>query len=287
MTGQHPYDQAAVALLTRHEKESVIAPALHQTPGMQVRSVSSIDTDLFGTFSGEIERPDPPAETAIRKARCAIEVSGEPRGLASEGTFGPHPKGLIVPAGLEILAFIDDEIGIELTVKDLTVDTNFAHLRTAGLDERTERFLVKAGFGPHAMIVRPNVDGSSPVLVKGVTDRLRLRDAATRCARVSPDGLARIETDMRANHNPTRMLHISRVARMLATRLTCRCPDCETPGYGIVDATRGLPCRVCATPTEWIAAEIEGCPRCPRRRTRPRTDGLTKADPRHCPTCNP
>ena len=70
---------------------------------------------------------------------------------------------------------------------------------------------------------------------------------------------------MRADRNPTRTRHIPRLAKRLAARLTRRCPDCGTPGYGAVAAERGLPCAA------W----------------RPRYDGLRATDPAHCARCNP
>jgi hypothetical protein len=83
------------------------------------------------------------------------------------------------------------------------------------------------------------------------------------------------------------MRHIARLAKRLAARLTRRCPDCGTPGYGAVAAERGLPCAACAAPTDWVAALVDGCARCARRRPRPRDDGLRATGPAHCARCNP
>jgi hypothetical protein len=92
---------------------------------------------------------------------------------------------------------------------------------------------------------------------------------------------------MRAHHNPTRMRQIALLARRLARRLHARCPACTTPGWGRIDVRRGLPCEACGTPTDWIAAEIHGCPRCQHREHRPRPDALRSVDPARCPRCNP
>jgi hypothetical protein len=56
------------ALATKHGKESIFSPAFAEI-GILV-SVAVIDTDQFGTFSGEIERQGSPRETAERKARA-------------------------------------------------------------------------------------------------------------------------------------------------------------------------------------------------------------------------
>jgi hypothetical protein len=47
-------------------------------------------------------------------------------------------------------------------------------------------------------------------------------------------------------------------------------------------AERGLPCAACAAPTDWVAALVDGCARCARRRPRPRDDGLRATDPAQC-----
>ena len=93
---------------------------------------------------------------------------------------------------------------------------------------------------------------------------------------------------MRADRNPTRMRSaFARLAKRLDARLTRRCPDRGTPGYGAVAAERGLPCAACAAPTDWVAVLVDGCARCARRRPRPRDDGRRATDPAHCARCNP
>ncbi|GAA1077740.1 DUF6671 family protein [Nocardiopsis metallicus] len=285
MSGTHPYRGTPVALATKHAKEHVLAPALARAPGLRV-SVPELDTDRLGTFTGEIERPAPARETALLKARLGIEASGLPRGLASEGSFGPHPQVPFVPVGLEILAFVDHDLGIEVVEQRLSEHTNFAHTTASALDQQTERFLASARFGEHALIVRPNAGDTNDGLQKGIVSREELAEAIRRCAHASEDGLAFVETDMRAHHNPTRMRQIALLARRLADRLSALCPACAAPGYGTVDTRPGLPCSACRTPTARIAVEVQGCARCEHRRPRP-VAGARAADPGECPYCNP
>lgn len=287
MTKPHPYAGLPVALATKHDKQSAIAPALARTPGLRVIVPDDLDTDRLGTFTGEIERPAPPRETALLKAQMGIEATGLPRALASEGAFGPHPQAFLIPAGLELLAFIDVELDVEVVEARLSRETNFAHLTAAALDAHTVAFLRRVGFPDHALVARPNAGESDGTLAKGIARRDQLAVAIKRCVRASADGLARLETDMRAHHNPTRMRQIALLTRRLAARLTTTCPACGAPGYGTVETERGLPCATCTTPTEWIAVEIDGCTRCQHHTRRSRSDRLTAADPAHCPRCNP
>ena len=286
----HPYAGAAVALATKHQKQDAIAPALGAVPGLRVVVAQGLDTDALGTFTGEIPRPGPPSQTALTKARLGMRALGVARGVASEGSFGPHPELGFVAVGVELLAFIDDELGIELVEQRLCEQTNFAHLETGALDVRTESFLERVGFPAHALIVRanrPQGDDAPGPLYKGVSDLAVLRRAIAQCAAASSDGQARLETDMRAHKNPTRMGEIALLAAALGRRLAQTCVACGAPGFGLVGVERGLRCCLCARPTELVACELDGCARCGHSERRPRSDGLDCADPACCEHCNP
>jgi hypothetical protein len=81
----HPYHGLPVVLATKHGKERVIGPPLARSPGLRLVP-TAIDTDQFGTFTGEIERTGTPRETALAKAKFGVEISGLPRAIASEGS---------------------------------------------------------------------------------------------------------------------------------------------------------------------------------------------------------
>ena len=52
-------------MATKHDKGQLIAPCFDEILAMRVEEVL-VDTDLLGTFSGEIERVGTPLETAIK-----------------------------------------------------------------------------------------------------------------------------------------------------------------------------------------------------------------------------
>ncbi|MFE1248690.1 DUF6671 family protein [Streptomyces sp. NPDC058766] len=288
--GAHPYHGVKAAMATRHGKEQVVAPALATAVGIDLVLAKDVDTDQLGTFTGEIPRRlGTPVETAVRKAELALESTGLTCAVASEGSFGPHPMAPWLACGQEHLVFLDTERALRVT-EQKTTETNFAHHTTSGLDQTTEAFLDSIGFGPHAVIVRPHTpadDTPTQPLYKGIQDRTRLRQTITECAAASACGRARLETDMRAHVNPTRMHQIGLLAGTLAARLATLCPACAAPGYGIVGRERGLPCKLCGTPTDWHRVVLYGCVLCPQHSTHPRADGLTHTDPAHCPSCNP
>ncbi len=289
MTGsgenRHPYHGQRAVLSTKHGKERVVAPALMAGVGLVVEVADNLDTDALGTFTGEIPRVGTMREVAVRKARLGMAAARLPLGLASEGSFGPHPLVPFVPGDRELLVLVDDQLGIEVAEEALSMDTNFAH-RTATERDDLGEFLRRVRFPSHGLIVRPSAGPKEP-LFKGITTVPALREALERCARASDDGLAHVETDMRAHMNPMRQAVIGDLAQRLGRRLRARCSRCGAPGWGRVDVIRGLPCELCGFETDEVREEVEGCPRCDLRLTRPRSDGRTHVKAENCPVCNP
>jgi len=114
MMHQSRYASRHVALLTQHGKEQVISPVLESGLGCRVELVTGFDTDLLGTFTGEARRPGTQLDAARRKARKGMELSGAGLGIASEGSFGPDPFTGMMPWNVELLVWIDEELGIEV-----------------------------------------------------------------------------------------------------------------------------------------------------------------------------
>ena len=290
MTPIHPYGGRSAVLATMHRKERAVAPAFVQALGLNVVATTDVDTDTLGTFSGETPRRGTMLETALAKARLGMQATGLRLGIATEGSFGPHPEIPFLPAGIEVMVFVDADSGLTIQETSVVERTNFAHRVTApGEDTDTDMnaYLVQVGFPAHGLIVRPNAAHSHAALRKGIVDRADLDQAVAEAAAASADGRACIETDMRAHLNPTRMAMLAKLATQLALRLAARCPACAAPGWGRIDTTPGLPCQECSTPTAMIATEVFGCSSCGHRESRARSDGLLMAPPGRCPQCNP
>lgn len=283
---RHPYAGRRAVLTTMHGKEAAIAPAMLSQLGLIISPTVGLDTDQLGTFSGEIPRDGTMLSVAVRKARLGMSAAGASLGLASEGSFGPHPGIPFIPAGIELLVFIDDDSGMVVHEGFIAEATNFDHLAVSPGDT-LESFLGRIGFPTHGVIVRPNDDQSTAALTKGIVKWDHLTRAIAEAAAASRDGRARLETDMRAHFNPTRMQSLATLADRLARRLATLCPNCGSPGFGQTDTRAGLPCGTCGTPTEMIAAAVFGCPACDHTQERPRSDGLQRAPAQDCSECNP
>jgi hypothetical protein len=277
------YAGRGAALATKHDKLPLIAPALGVI-GLDV-VVAAVDTDRLGTFTGEIPRPGPPLETAVAKARLGMGATGTPLGLASEGSIGPHPASPLLVVDVEIVVLVDDDRDVVVWAVATGTDVVAAAQAVepgqdlTGLPDRFD-------LPEHAAIVRPN-QGLPPPVLKGLRRLADIEAAVAACAAASPDGRARVETDLRAHVCPSRRPVIRLAAERLAERLAARCPVCASPGWGPVDAVRGIPCAWCATPVDAVRAEIDGCPACGHRAERAVVARGVTADPGRCPRCNP
>ena len=277
------YADRTVALLTRHGKERVIGPSLEAGLGALLRLDDGYDTDSLGTFTRDVPRPLGQRETATRKALIAIERSGLPLGLGSEGVFGPDPYTGFLPWNLEMVVMVDRERDI-VVVGTAQGPATFAHLESDDWGE-VAGFATERGFPAQQLVVRPEGQ-DDPRIRKGIDSWSALAAAFDAAQRESRDGQVFVETDGRAFANPERMTRIGEAAADLVARLCSRCPACGTPGFAPVDRIRGLPCAACGEPTRDVLEEIHGCLKCDCRIVRPASPRL-HADPAHCDQCNP
>lgn len=268
---------------TRHGKQHQFAPPFAEILGAVVVTPPDLDTDRFGTFSGERPRETTAIDAARAKARLAMSVTGLPRALATEASYGLMPA-LGWHGHEEIAIFVDDVVGIEVLEGHRSpVIPGFAQT-VSGAEEIPPDLL--AGLPDQALIVRPA--GPAPGaqgIVKGITDVDALRDALAAAAVLGAGGRAVVEPDLRAHHNPTRREVLSSLAYRLACRIATGCPACDCPGFGRVETTTGLPCLACGGPTPLPCNEIHSCGACGH--TISRSLATTAADPAMCPDCNP
>lgn len=270
---------------TCHGKEQVIQFAFQDT-GIRWRYDSGLDTDQFGTFSGEVPRTRSMKETALIKARTALQTTGCEIAIASEGSFGPHPSFPWVVCDMELLVLIDARHGWTFTEELIRFETNYAQITTSDA-ERLHHFARRAHFPSHALILRPKGWEPGQPIFKGITTESDLLEAWNTCRQLGEDTEVVVETDMRAHLNPTRMGVIEDLAHQLASSLRSKCPKCQLPGFTQRESVPGLPCSCCERPTAILLYAVLVCPHCEHKDQYPRSDGRQWADPGHCQYCNP
>lgn len=272
-------------LATKHHKEKVIAPILKEL-GIQVIVPPDFDTDLFGTFTREVERAGNQLAAARLKAEKALDVTGETLAIASEGTFSPHPVIPFIACNREVVILLDKTNELEIVGQEFSTETNYSHKVIKSVPE-ADAFAAQFGFPEHGLVViiDPLSQGNAGI-IKGITSKDQLLEAVTFALNKSPDGKAHIETDMRALYNPTRMKNIAKATHDLIRKINNLCPKCSCPGFDLIERKKGLRCAWCNLPTESTLALIYKCKKCDFIEETLFPDGLT-SDPSQCMYCNP
>jgi hypothetical protein len=272
-----------LVIATKHGKERVIAPIVEKELNVKCFVSLDLDTDLLGTFSGEIERKNDPITSARNKCFMAMELTNCDIAIASEGSFGPHPSLFFIPADDEILVLIDKKNGLEIIVRELNTETNFN-----GSDIKTEEellaFAANANFPSHGLILRKSKDEYGDI-VKGINSVEQLSKVFIEL--MNDFGTAFVETDMRAMYNPTRMKIIESATQKLIKKINTLCPICNMPGFGITDAKEGLPCEICNFPTRSTLSYLYTCQKCNYTKEEKYPKGKKIEDPMYCDYCNP
>lgn len=269
-----------IGFLTKHGKRCAVEAPL-AAAGYRVLTVDSIDTDRFGTFTGEIARHGTQLEAAVAKAKLGASAGCKRYGLGSEGSFGMDPHLGLVAWGREVLAWWDAELDYAVHAYVEGPETNYAQL-TATTREEALSFASLAGFPGQGIVVRREGEGAgSPRYDKDCWSLTELAESVAQALRHGP---VLLETDMRAHRNPLRMTMIRRAADALARRLQNVCPCCRSPGFGPTGFVPGAVCEECRAITDVPKARRLVCKVCdyaseePIRHTVP---------PERCPSCNP
>ena len=277
------FQNRKIIIATKHQKEQVIAPILEKELGVSCFTDETFDTDALGTFTGEVERELDPISTAREKCLRAMKANNCDLGIASEGSFGPHPSMFFISADDEFLIFIDTKNNLEVIVRELSTATNFNGKQIQSQKELMA-FAKDSGFPKHGLILRKSKNENTDIQ-KGITDVKILKKSFEQL--YSKYNYVYAETDMRAMHNPTRMNVIEQATQKLVQKIKSTCPECQIPGFGITDAKNGLVCSLCGSPTNSTLSYIYVCQHCKFTKEEMYPNKKTTEDPTYCDYCNP
>jgi hypothetical protein len=270
-------------IATKHHKEKIIAPILERELDVNCFVSEHFDTDKLGTFSGEVERTQDPVATAREKCLLSLKANDCDLGIASEGSFGPHPTLFFVPANEEFLILIDLKNNFEVVTREISTATNYNSAEIDSLEELME-FASRTKFPSHALILRKNRNDHK-YLVKGITNTEQLQRAFYSIH--EKFGKVWVETDMRAMHNPSRMKVIQSATEKLVGKINSHCPKCNLPGFDIREVVAGLPCLACGFPTKSTLKKVYICKGCQFEETIIYPNDKKVEDPMYCDYCNP
>lgn len=270
-----------MVISTMHGKHHVIKPLIRQYLNVESIVIPDIDTDIFGTFSGEMERSFDAVTTLRKKILKGLEASGETLGIGNEGSFGAHPHLPFLQVDQEIVMLIDLVNNIEIAAHVVSTETNYFKSEIREMKDLLQ-FTEKTKFPSHGIIVKQIDQGKVVQIRKGIITWELLYAVTLDFARNGMDVL--VETDMRGYMNPTRMKVIERATRQLMKKIITHCPQCHYPGFGVLKHEEGLPCSICQSSTQLPMSKIYQCQHC--HYTDTRTINKT-ADPQYCNFCNP
>lgn len=271
-----------VAVATKHGKLAQIARAFEALPNWELQ-LAEIDTDVFGTFSGEIKRTLSPKDAAIQKALAGAQHLGFEYGLASEGTIGPDPNFPLVVSDLEVIALVNAS-GHLVIVETYLSNEIVAASKKIKSESDFEGLAQLFDLPNHAAMVFARFDHGLEI-VKGIHSLAELESLLlTRLESGASE--VWVESDLRAMHSPSRQRNIEACAKKLAARLGSHCPNCDQFGWGVIGYEYGVPCSGCFEIANLVPrAKQLGCVSCDyvellELETR-------SVDPSRCQLCNP
>lgn len=273
-----PDHRAFVA--TKHGKDAILKSVFGAQWGLDVVA-AGVDTDLLGTFSGEVPRIGDVRSTLRAKMSMALGVHPDAElVLATEGSFGPDPVLGWVPLHEEVLLWSWPQQGKELWVAHRSHDTNFSHTDAIEWKE-VQKWALRVGFPTAHVILR---DAQGQVLAKGISDPVEL-ERLWRAAAVG--GAPRVETDMRADRNPKRREVLLALAHKTLEAFKAPCPNCQFPGFVARPAEPGAPCTACGSATRRPRLLKAECSECGQVEVHDSEDQKMGVDPAICDRCNP
>lgn len=277
------FEGRKIVIATKHKKEEVISPILSAELGLEGFILEGFDTDLLGTFTGEVEREGSPVETLRKKTELAMDLARVDLAIASEGSFGPHPSIFFVPAGDEMMLLVDRKNDLEIVARSISADTNFGSAEVE-TEEALLDFAERSLFPSHGLILSGAHENNS-VFHKGIISKDVLLSTFHEIQKNTKTIL--VQTDMRAMYNPTRMKNISIACHVLVKNIKSVCPVCSTPGFNVADVRSGLPCSLCGRPTKSTLAHQYVCKKCGQEEIRYYPNLKVEEDPTFCDYCNP
>lgn len=277
------FNNRTLLIVTKHQKEGVISPLFQKNFNLRSKVSRNFDTDVLGTFSGEIERLEDPISTLRKKCLEGMKIEHSDLAVANEGSFGPHPQFYFAPVDNELAIFIDKKNQIEIIASETSMSTNFNGRFIQSYDDLLS-FAQECKFPSHAIILRKDQSFKEDIF-KGINSIESLSFAYHFLIKKYKTVFA--ETDMRAMFNPTRMQVIEKVFEKIIKKINCCCPICNSIGFDVIDYKIGLPCGNCGFKTNSIISHTYQCQKCNYQKEKLYPNGVFSEDPMYCDICNP
>lgn len=267
---------------TEHKKEQVIAPSFFDAFNCRVKSLY-INSDILGTFSGDVERKLSPIQAAKEKIKMGLIQKPDAEYLiASEGSFYPDSQVPWMPVNEELLLFYDAKQEIEIVAKAVTREVKYVSKKIDSSNLSLELFN-EFDFPNHGVVIVSKDKVNKKNVIKDVNDYLELDQLIKRLK--EGRGMIQVMTDLRSHKNPTRQKNIYQAGLNLIDEIKLVCPNCQRYGQKIREHIEGLLCAQCGIPSKYIKSIERECSSCTK--TWMQDLGKAPIDPMYCDWCNP
>lgn len=274
-----------ILIATMHHKDQVIWPTLQSALPISYDIIPWINTDQFGTFSGEKKRKWSMIDATQAKIQLAHQLTNHDLILASEWSFGYHPSFPFQTTNTEVII-----------LKDFTNDYEFRWYYTTPVVNQQWQYIsginqlittATEWWRPQQwVIIRPHPD-SHRLIIKDCDTTEKLHQAYHHITRRPRYNKVYLETDMRAHQNPLRMKAIEQCTHSLLANIYSICPACWSPWLYHSKTEYGLPCERCHQPTRLPLYELWQCQKCSHQEHRSIPWYSSHASAQYCSFCNP
>jgi hypothetical protein len=278
---QSRYEGRLVVVASRHDKAAAIERPMAKLLGVQLWSPPDLDTDQFGTFSGDVARPGTPIEMLRAKIALCRSIFPNPIMIASEGAYAQHPFFPGLALAHEWMIWDDAASGFEL-IEHKTTITPYYYAARLESSAQLESLLQRCGW-PKLAVTLHAADLTLPSH-KGLRSESEIGAAISDLQGAGAQQI-HLATDMRAHLHPPRQRTLRHLAAKLARRVRTACPQCQQYGFGARFTETGLACSDCNTPSQQLKARGVRCEHCEYRKYSWHAQG--QADPFYCAYCNP
>jgi len=257
-----------IAFLTKHGKETLLAPIFASTYNSHIQHTSDFDTDTLGSFDHAVERTLSPAQAALKKAYLACKLTHCTQGIGSEGSINSlFGIGLLDE---EYLAFVDIQNNIEIVAR-VQQPIKLGPIDAKCRDELFEKLSL---FEYNQYWMLKTMDGWE----KGLSVNYLIAQTFHFPVYLEPD--------FRAMHCPQRQAVIINAGENLLQRLSSFCPQCSKVDYSPAHAkARYLLCEICTLPTNQMHPLHPACGQCSYHETD--INASDKGSAFYCNFCNP
>lgn len=281
-------------IASMHRKEDALIPVLTTYfPDLRYHVATNIDTDQFGTFSGEKKRVDTMEVTVKKKALDAIQKNPwYDLVCATEWSFVGEWFWWV--RHVEYIILIDLRAWYTFLIRYTWYVASAFSLATHEWRIAEQTLCEYLSFPAYGVIMSPHRKKRSwsslcwwpsTHIVKGITDLSSAKETFCRLQDLAKEWIVVIESDFRAMYHPWRMEGIQNATKQLCEQICMVCPQCDTPWWRVQHVTWSARCRFCGLCTTYPTHEVWWCCQCTY--TEEKCIDTTNFPLDSCPLCNP